>query len=226
MKFQDFERAMSRPRLSRYTSACGGDTRKAMTLYRLNLKLSQELFTVIGCFEVSLRNAIDSHYSGIHGPDWLRDSARPGGIFSNKHCGKTPYIIATAERKLFTYTHPKLIAEMDFGFWRYLFARHQFFYGGQSLLAIFPSKPRSSPGINYNHSYIFTELETINKLRIRLDHNEPVCFQLGANTIDTAYSRSNYNNILQLFRWMNIDEAALLYGLDHITDICGKIDAL
>ncbi len=33
--------------------ACGGNTIKAMTLYRYNLKLSQELLTVISCFEVA-----------------------------------------------------------------------------------------------------------------------------------------------------------------------------
>ena len=40
--------------------ACGGDTRRAMTLYRYNLKLSQEMFTLISCFEVALRNRIDN----------------------------------------------------------------------------------------------------------------------------------------------------------------------
>ncbi len=101
--------------MSRYLNACVKDTRKAMTLYRLNLKLSQELFTVVSCFEVALRNAIDRHYTFLNGPDWLRDSARPGGMFSNRKCGKTPYIISEGERKLDVYTHPKLVAEMDFG---------------------------------------------------------------------------------------------------------------
>ena len=37
--------------MMRYVNACGGDTRKAMTLYRYNLRLSQEVFTVICCYE-------------------------------------------------------------------------------------------------------------------------------------------------------------------------------
>ena len=68
---------MSQPRMSRYVNACGNDTRKAMTLYRLNLKLSQELFTIVSCFEVALRNSVDRHYTKLKGSDWLRDSARP-----------------------------------------------------------------------------------------------------------------------------------------------------
>ena len=56
MKFQDFEDIMSAARMSRYLTACGGNSKKTMTLYRLNLRVSQEFFTVISCFEVSLRN--------------------------------------------------------------------------------------------------------------------------------------------------------------------------
>ena len=43
--------------MTRYVQACGGNTRKAMTLYRYNLQLSQELFTIISCFEIALRIA-------------------------------------------------------------------------------------------------------------------------------------------------------------------------
>ena len=32
--------------------------------------------------------------------------------------------------------------------------------------------------------------------------------------------------ILQLFQWMSINEAALLYGLDHIVAVCNEIDGL
>ena len=61
MNYFDFEKAMSPARLNRYLVACNNDATKVLTLYRLNLKLSQELFTIIGCFEVTLRNAIDRH---------------------------------------------------------------------------------------------------------------------------------------------------------------------
>jgi hypothetical protein len=59
MKYVDFEKIITASRMGRYLTACGGNTRDAMTLYRKNLKISQELFTVISCIEISLRNAID-----------------------------------------------------------------------------------------------------------------------------------------------------------------------
>ncbi len=43
---------------------------------------------------------------------------------------------------------------------------------------------------------------------------------------NTTYARQHYNLILQLFQWMQIDEAALLYGLDHINTVCNEIDNL
>ena len=50
MKFVDFEKIVSSKRMSRYLAACNGDTRKAMTLYRYNLRLPQEAFTIVSCF--------------------------------------------------------------------------------------------------------------------------------------------------------------------------------
>lgn len=41
MKFSEFENALSAPRLGRYLRACSGNTKKALTLYRYNIKLGQ-----------------------------------------------------------------------------------------------------------------------------------------------------------------------------------------
>ena len=213
--------------MNRYMIACSNDSRKAMTLYRLNLKLSQELFTIISCFEIALRNSIDNHYTMIHGDEWLKESVDANGIFDNSRCSGTAKIIRRALLKLDSdYTHSKLIAEMDFGFWRYLFSQPQFHAGGQSLLRIFPAKPTSTPSVQYNHKYVFNELERINKIRNRIAHHEPVCFSLGNPIRDTTYAKQNYRLIKDLFNWLQIDESALLYGIDHVTQIVQKIDRI
>ncbi len=168
---------MSPTRMTRYLAACGNNTKRAMTLYRKNLRLSQELFTIISCYEVSLRNGINRHYSAQHGAEWLRDSAASGGMFDNTNCRHTKTIINRIAGQLSPYyTHAKLLAEMDFGFWRYLFAQPQFYSGGQTLLKIFPAKPNSSPAIQYNHTFVFNHLGLINDLRNRIAHHEPICF--------------------------------------------------
>jgi hypothetical protein len=126
VRYIDFESIMSVPRMLRYKTACANDSKKAMTLYRLNLRLSQELFTIISCFEISLRNAIDKHYAVIHGPDWLRDATQPGGMFDTPQCRVTRGVITNLLTNFGAhYSHSKLLAKMDFGFWRYLFAQPQ-----------------------------------------------------------------------------------------------------
>jgi len=227
MKYPDFEHVLSSTRLARYLASVGYNSKRAMTLYRKNLRLSQELFTVISCFEVALRNGINRQYSRQLGNDWLRDSATPGGIFDNANSRRTRDIILKSFSRLnYNYSHPKLLAEMDFGFWRYLFAQPQFLAGGQTLLHVFPAKPISTPAIQYNHTFIFNQLGQINDLRNRIAHHEPICFIPGQPVKNTSYARRHYNLTLQLFQWMNIDEAALLYGLDHILIVCNEIDAL
>ena len=53
MKYAEFESIISPERMRKYNVACGGNTAKAMTLYRYNLRLSQEMFVVVSCFEVA-----------------------------------------------------------------------------------------------------------------------------------------------------------------------------
>lgn len=219
MKFHEFQSAISTERMSRYLTAMNANTKKSMTLYRLNLKLSQEFYTVISCLEVTLRNAIDRKYKDSHGPDWLRDSAEPGGFFQNPRCGKTPQIIQSGMNRLSVYSHSKLIAEMDFGFWRWCFSKHQYRLGGAILLQIFPNRPQSTPIQQYNNTYVFSKLERINMLRNRLAHHEPICFMAGNNAKNTQYARDHYSDIVEMFTWLDIDHKALLYGLDHILKV-------
>lgn len=226
MKYGEFATIITTARMTRYLLACGGNTRKAMTLYRKNLLLTQELFTVISCFEVAIRNAIDATVTLSLGNDWLRNSASPTGVFDTPRCHLTSANINDAIRKLHRYSHYKLVAELGFGFWRFMFAQNQFNATSRILLSVFPSKPVSTPAIQYNNTYIFNQLAQLNKIRNRMAHHEPICFLPGQAIKDTTYARQHYNLILQLFQWMQIDEASLLYGLDHINTVCNEIDNL
>lgn len=226
MRYRDFESIMTNARMNRYLLACGGNTRKAMTLYRKNLQLTQELFTVISCFEVALRNAIDARVNPSLGNDWLRDAVAVGGVFDTPRCRFTKENINDAIGKLHVYSHQKLVAELGFGFWRFMFAQNQFNATGRVLLRVFPSKPTTTPTIQYNNTYIFNQLAQLNDIRNRMAHHEPICFLPQQPVKNTTYARQHYNLILQLFQWMQIDEAALLYGLDHINTLCNEIDNL
>ena len=227
MKYTDFEKVMSSPRMNRYKLACGGDRRKTQTLYRYNLKLSQEIFTIISCFEVALRNKIDQHFIVRIGDDWLRTGASNGGFLDNRHCHLTATSINNAITNLgANYSHCKLVAELGFGFWRYMFAANQFRATGRNLLNILPNKPRSTRTRQYNNVFIFNELASLNNIRNRIAHHEPICFRLGYPIIDTSYTFDRYVRTKTLFYWMDIDSKELLFGLDHIEMIVNKINSL
>lgn len=229
MKYKEFERIISEERMSRYVQSCGGDTRKAMTLYRYNLQLSQELFTIISCFEIALRNAINKELTNRLGSEWLKDSILPGGMFSIRNTHKTCEIITKSYQRLLheqSYTHTKLIAEMEFGVWKYMFSPVQFNQTGRVLLHVFPNKERSTAETQYNHSYFFNELDKVNTMRNRIAHHEPVCFYLQDPVIDTSHVLGIYLKMQRLFAWMGIDSRSLLYGLDHVQQVCKLINEL
>ena len=114
---------------------------------------------------------------------------------------------------------------MEFGVWKYMYNNVQYFLTGQVLLRVFPNKPKSSKQQRYDNTYVFGELDYINNLRNRIAHHEPICFG-NPVCIDTSYVQNRYNRIMELFRWMDIDGASLLYGLGRVDNACNQIDAL
>lgn len=229
MNFGDFEEIISPERMRRYVYACGGNKRKGMTLYRYNLVLASEMLKVISCFEVALRNRIDLTLRPYFGNDWLRDSCLPGGIFDQPSTQKTSKIISKAYYGLLSrgkYTPTSLMAEMEFGVWKYMFSGPQYAATGQKLLLVYPSKPKSTPILRVDNKYIFNELDRINQIRNRIAHHEPVCFLAKLPVKSVTYVTNEYQRILKLLRWMEIDGTRLLYGIEHIEIACDRITRL
>ena len=225
MRYSDFEEVMSPERLHRYITACGNDTRRAMTLYRFNLKLSQEMFGVINCFEVALRNRINKILITQFGNDWLRDFVLPNGLFYSDHRVEgTKKIIKKAYEGLLVsgnYTHTKLLSEMEFGVWKFMFNNVQYRLTLRCLLEVFPYKPRSTAQTQFNNTFIFNELDVINTMRNRIAHHEPVCFGRSL-MIDTRPVLKCHAIMIRLFEWMGVDSHSLLYGIDHVVNVSDK----
>ena len=226
MKYKDFEGIISADRMRRYVKACGGNEQKGITLYRYNLSISAEMLKIISCFEVALRNRIDLTLAPHFGKDWLRDSCLPGGIFDNPRTLGTQKIIGKAFNGLIvhdSYSPTKLMAEMEFGVWKYMYSGPQYAATGQKLLSVFPSKPRTTAVLQIDNKYIFNELDHINQLRNRIAHHEPICFASGLPIKSVSYIQGEYQRILKLFDWMDIDGSGLLYGIDHVRKACDMI---
>lgn len=226
MIYKEFEGIISADRMKRYVNACGGNEKSAIVLYRYNLAISSEMLKIISCFEVALRNRIDYTLRLHFGNDWLRDSSLPSGIFDTPKTHGTQKIINKAYNDLHasgSYSPNKLMAEMEFGIWKYMYSGPQYAATGQKLLSIFPTKPKSTSYLRIDNKYIFNELDRINQIRNRIAHHEPICFGAGLPTKSTNYVQTEYQRIMKLFSWMGIDSSALLYGIDHVRQICNKI---
>jgi len=131
MVYHDFERLVSTPRMVKYLRACANNTRKAMALYRGNMRLSNEMFSILCLFEVALRNLIDAHYRGRLGNNWLFDATHPGGFLHAIGCEKSLEGVKKGIANLgSSYTPDKAIAELTFGFWTYQFASKEFAAAG------------------------------------------------------------------------------------------------
>ena len=226
MKYKDFEDIISKERMHKYLLACNNESKRAMTLYRYNMKLSQEIFALISCFEVALRNRIDKEMKIHFGNDWLRDFILPGGQFYyDPRVEGTRRIIEKAYNGLMrehSYSHSKLLSELEFGVWKFMFNNVQYRLGNRCLLHIFPNKPKSTKTNRIDNSRIFLELDYINNIRNRIAHHEPICFGHPIR-VDTSYTLNNYARMMRLFQWMGIDANELLYGIDHVGRECGKI---
>ena len=226
MNYYDFEALISPDRMRRYVSACEGNVIKAMALYRYNLAVSSELFKIISCFEVALRNQIDKTLKPLLGNNWLRDSSLPGGIFDNAKTLGTLKIIRKAYNILKLndcYTPTKLMAEMEFGIWKYMYSGPEYAATGQKLLSVFPAKPKSTVALQIDNKHIFNELNSVNQIRNRIAHHEPICFVTGLPIKTVNYIQREYHRIVKLLSWMGIDAEGLLYGIDHVSSISRKI---
>ena len=202
--------AISTPRFQRYLNACNTQER-ALALYRENIVLSQQLYGVIGVFEVILRNSIDRCMSEKQGNDWLENAVAPGGYFDvNPGCEDTFHSVQEAIHKLGPeFTHDRLIARLTFGFWTYMFATKQFAAAGSILLEIFPNRPFGT-----KQKTVFQNLIKINDLRNRIAHYEPICFE--KDEISTERTEKRYHLILGFLRWLGCSPDKILSGIDGV----------
>jgi hypothetical protein len=138
MKYCEFEELISPQRIGRYYNSCNQHVLKTISLYHANIRLSQAFLPILSYFEVVLRNRIDLHYrlryvQSAGKPDWLIAAALPGGFFAKGGCLSSSEKILQAHARLGSrYTHDRLVAELSFGFWRFMFAGKQYQAAGNT----------------------------------------------------------------------------------------------
>ena len=218
MKYEDYEKALSKPRLDKYKIACNGDKNKALILYRYNIKLCQKLYGVLGVLEIVLRNSINEHFrSKLLDDNWIETQTKSGFLLSSQ-CE-----IFKERDKLISggkYTHDKLVASLSFGTWTFMFSKNCYKNSGKTLLNIFPKKT-----LGMNQSDIYKELDRIRLFRNRIAHHEPLCFDHSGG-IYVDYVQYIYDLITKYLQFMNYQTSEILFGVETPTSTIAKIKDL
>ena len=153
------EHWFSTPRLSKYSHHQAPER-----LYIYNARITKELLVDIGHLEVLLRNAIDRALSATYGVDWFLSTRIPLTHQAQKSIKKA------CQRTRQTMNPPalpgKIIADLSFDFWRFLFTRTYQSTVWPKVLASLTHKV-SREDFEYH-------LERIYKMRNRCAHHEPL----------------------------------------------------
>jgi len=206
MKFKEYEKALSVPRIGKYRIACKGDKNKALILYRYNIKLCQKFYGVAGVLEVVLRNAVNEHFKSLLADnDWLVTQATSGFLANYQDA-----IFAERDKLVRSgkYTHDKLVSSLTFGIWTFMFSRNCYKNSGKTLLRIFPNKT-----FGLNQRQIYADLDKIRVFRNRIAHHEPLCFD-SLGEINVNYAQEIFDLIIKYLNFLGYNTNELLYGIE------------
>lgn len=175
-------RKLSPVRMAPYLAAAGKDESEAMSLYLWNCAAGAALWEVLGHLEVAIRHALDSALTQRHirlgrdgEEDWLwhAEVGRELGSRAQediddalKHAEKS------ARRGKYTVTTDHVIAELNFGFWRFLFTKDRESSIGSTVRGAFPNAPKAvrANDVSDLHRLVSTTYD----LRNRIAHHEPI----------------------------------------------------
>lgn len=118
----EVQRWLSAERFARYLRAAGGNGAAAIELYEWNVAASGAFHEVLGQLEVLLRNAMHDELTG-----WHRRRGHDGAWFDDPTIGLSSTAVADVaqarSRLRAPVTPGRIVAELPFGFWRYLLER-------------------------------------------------------------------------------------------------------
>ncbi|WP_250009627.1 hypothetical protein [Actinoplanes sp. M2I2] len=163
-------RRISPERLAPYADATGGDPEAALQLYTWNADVSAALAATLGHVEVVLRNALHESLTNWSEAEfaeskWYLDA---GGLLQARAVKDIRVARERAGRNgRRSETPGRVVAELNFGFWRYLLASY---YDAtlwrQALYEAFPGQAR--------RRIIQDAVEVLHLSRNRLAHHEPM----------------------------------------------------
>lgn len=219
MKYELFEKIVSKPRLDRYKNAFDRDSEKPFLLYKLNIELSKQFYGILNFFEIMLRNTINEHYkSHFSDNDWILSKLNTN--FFSIHYNDSVEKEKDKLLKINNYSADKLVASLNLGFWISLFSKNCYTNGNKTLLKIFPNKQKGM-----NQKDVFTELNLIRFFRNRIAHYEPICFDKN-NDISIDYAEKSLYLILKYIDFMDLSVKDFLLNANSLGEVALQIKDL
>ncbi len=170
---------LSPERLGPYEQACGGDIVSAVALYEWNSAASAGFHEVLGLLEVVLRNALHDQLTAWHShrhqaSEWWDDPAR---ILEARGRQDIADARSRLRRDSRVITPGRVVAELTFGFWRYLLSRrYETSLWTPALRHAFPGLRPARRATVYDpvNRLVRLRLRLRNRLRNRIAHHEPI----------------------------------------------------
>ncbi|MFC0628798.1 hypothetical protein [Kribbella deserti] len=158
------------PRFQGYLDHCDGDKDKALAFYQWNTEASAAMWETLGHLEVIFRNRVAGQLAqrhrrrGLQG-SWLDALA---GQLDQKGAADIAKARGRVQSKGKPVSDGQVIAELSFGFWRFLLARRYNTTLWPAIAGGFPNSP------NRDRSTIERPVVRLNEFRNRLAHHERI----------------------------------------------------
>jgi hypothetical protein len=182
------ERTVTRERLTRYLGATKQDISRALELYEYNVQLSEVLYGLLHGLEVTIRNAEHHALTDSYGTPACYDLAPLSPYWQDQ--------LAKSKAKPGAGGKPgKVVAELTFGFWIDLISKpnHNVLWIGRRLRTAFPHTKLDQPAIHQR-------LKTVQLLRNRISHHEPIL--TSANALYNGDGVITLVQLLECVEWV------------------------
>jgi hypothetical protein len=227
------EAVISTERFSAYVTATGGDRAGAVALYEWNARISAAFHEILHHVEVIYRNALHQQLAILHsavpgrpaGAGWFDD---PPWLSRN---WLTPQAIkdrdAAVNKAGHTPNRPrpgKVVAELSFGFWRYLVTPHyEASLWVPALTFAFPRLPAAT--LDARRRLVEHHVAPLHLLRNRIAHHEPIHESGRISYKQKGSPRVRYtltelhNAAIELVGWIDLAAVAWLTGLSQVPGV-------
>jgi len=183
-------------RLSSYLAATGGDLDRALDLYEWNARLGAAVFEDLGYLEVVLRNACHAQL------DWWnrRNRGADPWYLTAPLTPQSQKDVADARRRATRGGRGEMpgrvVAELMFGFWRFLHARS--YEATLWTPCVRHAYPHQRPNRRQD---VYRRLDHLNTLRNRIAHHEPIH---GARIASTGQDVAGlHGELLEVLSWID-----------------------